>query len=185
LAAVALLAGACADQDNGLNVSGAEFAKQAAALEVQNGDEINGTAFNGIMFNGVMFNGVMFNGVMFNGVMFNGVMFNGVMFNGTRSTDGVAVSGTDIMNSGTRMKGKLSNNSDIDLRIDGITHDNTYNVDWYNVSMSIDGGVNWGPLCAGGVGAMPVNNRWDSLTGGHLRPHHVHLGLRQRGARQV
>ena len=75
----------------------------------------------------------LLNSTLFHGVYLNGVYVNGVYLNGIRASDGVAVQGNDFV--GAQLKAELSNSTQIDLKINSITHDNGYTVDWYNISV--------------------------------------------------
>ena len=154
LATVLALAGACeqAGTDN--------VADWVTGLAVMNGDELNGTYFNGTYFNGTYFNGTYFNGIYLGGVYVNGVHFDGTSLIGSRSSDGATVQGVDFV--GSKMKAVLSDATQIDLKINAVTHDAALNLDWYNVVLSLDGGATWGPLCAGGVSALVLAGRWSS-----------------------
>lgn len=151
--AVAIMFGGACEQ-----VEDDQIAYRNSEVLVDNTDLLNSTLFNGVYLNGVYLNGVYLNGVYLNGVYLNGVYLNGVYLNGTRASDGVAVQGNDFV--GAQLKAQLSDSTQIDLKINSITHDNGYNVDWYNISVSFNGGTTWGPLCTGGVGALPLSGRW-------------------------
>ena len=141
-----------------------EVASWTAAIDLINGDQLNGTVYNGMNFNGMNFNGMNFNGMNF-----NGMNFNGMNFNGTNLDTGLTVNVPVTSLVGMTGYGKLSNGSQVKIRIASANHDNQWNVDWYYPELSLDNGASWGPLCAGGVGAVPVAELWDN-TGKEAAP---------------
>ncbi len=80
---------------------------------------------------------------------------------GVRSTDSVTLSAASDFKNAV-IKGRLSDGSDIDLRIDDVVYDSTYQVNWYKISMSVDAGFSWGSLCADGAGAVALPTLWSS-----------------------
>jgi len=153
---------------NALNAALANAALANAALAnaalanaaLANAALANAALANAALANSATFTGVSFSGVTVSSAAVRNISFNGGLFSGVRESDSSQVSGIAFKNA--IMKGKLSNNASMDMRIDDIVHDSYYNVDWYYVSMSIDNGYSWWPLCKNGVGALPLANRWSA-----------------------
>ena len=117
---------------------------------------IDRTAY--LLDNNIQFSGVSFAGITIATTAINSVAVSDGSFTGVRATDGAVLSGSAFKDAS--LKGQLSDLSYIDLHIDDIVHDDTYNVDWYMISMSVDNGFSWGPLCPNGAGAIPLANLW-------------------------
>ena len=111
-----------------------------------------------LIANHVTFSGAVMVGMTLEGEAVNSVTVSDGTITGIRATDSAVLGGSALKNA--ILKGQLSNLSYLDLRIDDVVHDDTYNADFYVISMSVDKGFTWGPLCPSGAGAIPLANLW-------------------------
>ena len=123
--------------------------------EVTNRLSTNSTAINGINYEGIAFAGVNIGGVPIVDV---GIVDGKIV--GRRQSDNLQVSGSSLKNA--RLKGRYSDSTVVDIRIDDVVHDDFYDVDWNYASVSFNGGVTWQPYCKDGEPVLPVKNRWSA-----------------------
>ena len=136
---------------------------EAHNSDVTNKQSINGEFTNKQSVNSGTVNAVSYQGVSFAGVKIgsdpidNVTVVDGKLV-GTRRSDSAQLGGNSLKNA--RLKGRYSDLSEVDIRIDDIVHDNVYDVDWNYVSVSFNGGSTWQPYCKNGEPVLPVLNRW-------------------------
>jgi hypothetical protein len=120
----------------------------------------NAALANAALANSATFTGVYFSGITLASEAIDNVTVSSGKFSGVRVSDSAALNGALFKDA--ILKGKLSDDTKMDLRIDDVTHDSTFNVDWHYVSMSFDDGYSWWPLCPNGAGAIPLQNIWSA-----------------------
>jgi hypothetical protein len=161
-----------------LTLSGCAFDEEIPGDEADVGDdEVGETSLasvvsNGISLNGISLNGISLNGISLNGISLNGISLNGISLNGTQLTgvngDGQTISGTSFV--GAKLKGNLSDGSELDMRIDSATTLPSPNTDVWAFGVSYHVSANtWTPLCGTSNGvpilAVPLSGTWNDGSG--------------------
>jgi len=117
------------------------------------------TRTEALLANHVTFVGGVAASVTLGGAAINNVAVDDGMLTGVLSTDNTELGAASDFK-GAVFKGRLSDSSDIDMRIDDVVYDSSYGLSWYKISMSVDYGYSWGPLCPAGGGAIALPNLW-------------------------
>ena len=128
---------------------------------ILNAAQANVTRTADLLANHVTFVGGVVDSVKIGGAAINTLTVVDGTLTGVRSTDNAELSAASDFKDAV-LKGRLSDGSDIDLRIDDVVYDSTYQVYLYTISMSVDEGFSWGSLCPAGVGAIPFTSLWSS-----------------------
>ena len=161
--------GACGQADPGALDSwlGAEMHPNTETInsDVTNRISLNGETTNRISLNSGTINATIYEGISFSGVSLGGSVVDNVeildgKIVGTRQSDNARLSGSQLKNA--RLKGRYSDSSMVDIRIDDVVHDSFYDVDWNYASVSFNGGVTWQSYCKDGEPVLPVKNRWSA-----------------------
>jgi len=133
--------------------------------DVTNRRSLNGEATNRRSLNSGSVNSVEYQGILFAGVTLGGDSVDNVTvvdgkLTGKRRSDNAQLVGGALKNS--RLKGRYTDSSVVDIRIDDVVHDNVYDVDWNYASVSFDGGTTWQPYCKDGEPVLPIMSRWSA-----------------------
>jgi len=146
---------------------GAEYTYNTEELNTNTTNKLsaNNEATNKLSANTSVINSVTYQGIAFAGVNIGGDSIVDVAvvdgkITGRRQRDSAQISGNQLKNA--RLKGRYSDSSEVDIRIDDVVHDSFYDVDWSYASVSFNGGVTWQPYCKDGEPVLPVKNRWSA-----------------------
>ena len=164
---------------------------------VGNGVQLNGIHFNGTEHNGIHFNGIHFNGIHFNGVQLNNVSLVDTELQGFLPPNNTPMTGDDFVD--VKMIGALSNNTELELKIDAVDWDTSLHCDdvdpqdpeyggyFYTVSYTEDNGNTWQPLCGldgnnAPVQALFLTKLWNYGDGSRIDNDPTNFTVACRGA---
>ncbi len=140
--------------------------------EFENSDRANAYARNAYARNAYARNPESTNLASYQGVSYAGVKLGSDFIDnvtvvdgkltGKRRSDNAQLTGSALKNA--RLKGRYTDSSEVDIRIDDVVYDSTYDLNWNYASVSFDSGATWEPYCKNGEAVLPVTSRWSATS---------------------